>query len=84
MTQIINEEVTVNAFYFRGGQTMKTFPRRMEWDGHLVTFAEAGLRMLVKHGGQLVRLFDMTDGDTTYRLRQENDHWTLVGTRAGA
>jgi len=83
MTQLINETVTVNAFYFRGGQTMKTFPRRMEWDGRLVTFAEAGLRMLVKHGEQLVQLFDMTDGDTTYRLKREGSDWTLVGTKAG-
>jgi len=83
MTQIINKEVNVNAFYF-AGKGMKTFPRQIEWDGRFVTFAEAGLRMLVKHGSQLVQLFDMTDGDTTYRLRRDGSQWTLIGTRAGA
>jgi hypothetical protein len=27
------------------------------------------------------RDFDMSDGHTTYRLRQEGDHWTLVGIK---
>jgi hypothetical protein len=31
-----------------------------------------------------VQLFDMSDGDNnTYRLRLENDQWTLVGMKAG-
>jgi len=81
MTQIINTEVNVNSFYFRGGRGMKTFPRQIEWDGQLVTFGEAGLRYLVHRGQELVRLFDMSVADgTTYRLRQEGTRWTLVGT----
>jgi len=82
MTTIINEEVNVNAFYF-AGKEMKVFPRQIEWEGRPVTFAEAGLRMLVRKGSQLVQLFDMTDGATTYRLKHEGSHWTLIGTRAG-
>lgn len=82
MTQTINQTVNVNAFYF-AGKEMKTFPRRIEWDGRLVTFAEAGLRMLVKSGEQLVQLFDMTDGETTYRLKRSGNQWTLLGTKAG-
>jgi len=81
MTQIINSEVSVNSFYFRGGKGMKTFPRQIEWDNNFVTFAEAGLHYLIHHGQDLVRLFDMSDADgTTYRLRQEDGRWTLVGT----
>lgn len=84
MTQIINQEITVSSFYFRSGQGMKTFPRRIEWNGQPVTFAEAGLRMLVQQGSKLVQLFDMTDGQTTYRLKRDGSQWILIGTRAGA
>jgi hypothetical protein len=84
MTQLINQEVNVNSFYFASGASMKTFPRQIEWNGRPVTFAETGLRYLVKRGEQLVRLFDMNEGDTTYRLRQEDDRWTLVGTKVAA
>jgi len=79
MTQTINEQVNVNAFYF-SGRDMKTFPRSIEFHGQAVTFAD-GLRMLVRRGNELIKLFDMSgaDGDT-YRLRQDGDRWTLVGT----
>lgn len=79
MTNFVNEQVNVNAYYF-SGREMKSFPRRMEYRGQAVTFGD-GLRVLVQHGQQLVKLFDMSaaDGDT-YRLRQEGDRWTLVGT----
>lgn len=81
MTQLINHEVAINSFYFAGGKGLKTFPRQMEWEGNFVTFVENGLRYLVQQGERAVRLFDMSSIDgTTYRLRQEGDQWTLVGT----
>jgi len=84
MTQLINEEVNVNAFYFRNSEGLKSFPQRIEWNGKFVTFAGEGLRYLVKHGTQLVQLFDMSDGQDLYRLRTDGDHWTLVGIKGGA
>lgn len=77
----INQTVNVNSFYFATsfGQ-LKTFPRQIEHDGQSLTFKE-GLQYLVQKGEQAVRLFDMEDGQQTYRLRCENDVWTLVGTR---
>ncbi|MFA5004094.1 MAG: hypothetical protein WC498_02345 [Candidatus Saccharimonadales bacterium] len=81
MTHVINREVAINSFYFTGGKGLKTFPRQMELDGSFITFVENGLRYLVQKGGQAVRLFDMSSTDgTTYRLRQEGNQWTLVGT----
>jgi hypothetical protein len=60
---------------------MKTFPRQIEWNGRRVTFGEVGLRYLIQRGKQSVQLFDMSEVDgTTYRLRQEGNQWTLVGT----
>jgi hypothetical protein len=85
MTQTINTEVAINSFYFADPAGKRPFPRRMEWNGQLVSFASEGLRYLVEQGGQLVQLFDMTDGNSTYRLREQGRHWTLVGiSGAGA
>ena len=77
----INETVDVNAFYFKAGSgTLKTFPRQVELHNKKLTFND-GLQYLVKTGQHVVRLFDMNDGEQIYRLRLENDIWTLVGTK---
>ncbi|HSX36959.1 MAG TPA: hypothetical protein VLG27_03285 [Candidatus Saccharimonadia bacterium] len=80
----INSEVEVTALYFRPeprAHRLKSFPKRMNWGGREYNFAADGLRFLVSHGQQLVQLFDMSDGQATYRLRQDGDRWTLVGIR---
>jgi len=76
----INQTVTVNAFYFAAGRRMRTFPRSIEFGATNCTFKD-GMQYLVRQGQHVVRLFDMSDGDLIYRLRNENDTWTLVGTR---
>lgn len=78
---LINEPVTVNAFYFAHslGQ-LKTFPRQVELQNKQINFID-GLQYVVQKGGRVVRLFDMQGDDRTYRLRYEDDVWTLVGTR---
>jgi hypothetical protein len=80
---LVNREVTVNSFYFTQNQNFKSFPRRIELDGTFITFIESGLRLLVKSGQRLAELFDMSDGVKTYRLKLENEHWTLVGVKGG-
>ena len=50
MTNVINQEVSVNAFYFAGPR-MKTFPREIEYGGQAVTFA-SGLRYLVQRAAK--------------------------------
>jgi len=80
MTNVINQEVSVNAFYF-AGQGMKTFPREIEYGGQAISFA-SGLRYLVRKGSEAVRLFDMSGADgLTYRLQQTDAGWTLLGTK---
>jgi hypothetical protein len=76
----INKEVAVTALYFHNNGQMKSFPKRMEYNGREYTFVESGLRFLVQKGQQLVQIFDMTDGNTTYRLRfsDQEQLWTLV------
>ncbi len=75
----INKEVTITAWYFRNKNRMQSFPRRMEYNNQEYTFAE-GLRFLIRKGQQVVEFFDMTDGDTNYRLKFDDQEqlWTLV------
>lgn len=80
MTKTINTPVSVSAYYF-AGREMKTFPREIEYKGQAITFA-SGLRYLVQKGGEAIRLFDMHASDgLIYRLQQQNDGWTLLGTK---
>jgi hypothetical protein len=77
----VNETVNVNAFYFATSfGALKTFPREVELHNKKLTFND-GLQYLVQKGQHVVRLFDMDDGEHTYRLRYEDNVWTLVGTR---
>jgi hypothetical protein len=81
MTQVINSEVNVNAYYF-AGSNMRTFPRQIEYGGQHITFAN-GLRYLVRRGAEAFRLFDMSaDDGQTYRLRQDGERWLLLGLNA--
>jgi hypothetical protein len=80
MTHFTNnpQNIEVNSFYFTHGKRFKSFPERITLDHDQYTF-KSGLEMLVQRGQDVVRLFQMTDGQRTFRLRQENDQWTLVG-----
>lgn len=78
----INQIVNVNSFYFKGDAELKTYPRSVEFGNTRISFQD-GLRFLVRKGQRIVQLFDMTDGRTTFRLKFEDDQWTLVGTRSG-
>lgn len=75
--KVINQEVSVTAVYFRSQGDFDTYPRRIEFDGTTISFAD-GIRYLVRKGEQLIRLFDMTDGESQYRLRQDAEQWTLI------
>jgi len=82
------KEIEITSVYFRnqaGAQRFESFPKRMLLDGREYTFAESGMRYLVRKGQELIKLFDVSDGQTQYRLRvDEQSHWTLVGTKAAA
>ncbi len=76
----INKEVAITAVYFRNDAQLKSFPKRMEFDGQEYTFLESGIRYLVQKGQNLIQLFDMTDGAADYRLKFDTHEstWTLV------
>jgi hypothetical protein len=84
-TTATSQEIEVTSLYFRHvpkQQRLEGYPRRMVWGGREYTFLESGMHYLVQKGQQLIRLFDVTDGSTLYRLRLEDNHWTLVSTKA--
>lgn len=81
-------DVQITGVYFRAGkanQRFETYPKRMVYDGQEYTFLESGMRYLVRKGQELIRLFDVSDGQTLFRLRLDaNDNWTLVNMKATA
>jgi len=57
----------------------------MVWEDREYSFAEIGMHFLVRKGQELVRLFDVSDGQNDYRLKCDSqNHWTLVSMRAAA
>jgi hypothetical protein len=76
----VNKEVAITAVYFGGGRQLKSYPKRMEFDGNEYTFLESGIRCLVEKGQDLFQLFDMTDGSANYRLKFDTGKstWTLL------
>jgi hypothetical protein len=86
ITSTDRSEVEVTSLYFRhkpSEQRLESYPKRMVYDGREYNFLESSMQYLVKKGQQLIRLFDVSDGSTLFRLRLENDRWTLVSMKAG-
>lgn len=79
--QVVNEQVDVTALYFRKSKAgLKSFPKRIEYEGEALTFVESGLQVMVNKGHELIELFTMTDGNSDYRLRHDvtAKSWTLM------
>ncbi len=78
MNQVsVNQQVAITSVYFKKDFT--SFPRRMEFDGASYTFRD-GLQYCINKGSTMTRIFDMTDGETKFRLKsdREQSSWTLV------
>lgn len=75
-------EVEITSLYFRATpnkKRMESFPKKMVYGGREYTFIEQGMRYLIEKGQELVKLFDVSDGQNQFRLRLDNvNHWTLV------
>ena len=78
MTQLINENVNVTAVRFR--QDLETVPHRIEYGGRSYTFVDSGMRYLIRRGEHMVRLLDMSDGHSKFRLRYDDElsGWKLL------
>ena len=76
-----NQEINVTSVYFQNG---RSFPRQAHFNGRELNFLQDGLRCLVQKGQDLVQIFNMSDGQTLYRLSFEpgSRTWTLLNSRA--
>lgn len=84
-TKTLNKEVNVSAFYFKNRHKhLASFPKQMELDGQQYYFRDTALRVVVAKNDQLVQLFDVEDGQQTFRLRNVGEEWRLISMRAGA
>lgn len=88
MNTPVNQTIEITSLGFanrkREGR-LESFPKRMLWDDREYTFVELGMQYLVKKGQEFVRLFDVSDGQTNYRLKCDSqNHWTLVSLKAAA
>ena len=74
----IEQPVTVTSISF--GKNFEPVPRRIEFQGKTINFVDEGLRFCITRGSSVVRLFDLTDGESLFRLRQEpSTHgWNLL------
>lgn len=78
---MINQEIEINAYQFINRRGVSGVPRVITVENQRYSFVDSGLQYLIQKGQHLIRLFDMTDGRQTYRLRLEDECWTLVGIK---
>jgi hypothetical protein len=83
MTHNINSEVTVTGVRFGGKGGFDAIPTRIEFGGQAINLIEQ-MRYQIRRGDRLTRLFDMTDGQSNFRLRSDSDRpgWRLVAMGA--
>ena len=74
----INEQVAVTKMGFK--KNLSAYPRRMEFRGSIYEFIDAGLRCLVRSGGNMAEIVTVSDGNSLYRLRSDNHggNWVLL------
>jgi hypothetical protein len=76
------KNVEVNAVRFINKKGIKSVPRAITIDNQRYAFIDSGVQYLIQQGQHFIRLFDLTDGHRQFRLRLEDDVWSLVGIKA--
>ena len=77
-TTEFNEPVTVVSMGFR--RNLAAYPRRIEFQGSTYDFIDAGLRLLINKGEQMAEIITLSDGHSSFKLRNDNraSVWTLL------
>lgn len=77
-----NTEIEVTSVYFKNnGKGIESYPKSMVYEGREYNFLEDCLRYLVETKDRFIKLFDVSDGQMLYRLRLDDNEWTLVGIK---
>lgn len=73
-------EKPVNVTAIRFAKNFETVPRRIEFEGRSISFVDEGLRYCIKRGSEITKLFDLTDGESLFRLKLEpqSHTWNLL------
>jgi hypothetical protein len=74
----VNEQVAITKLGFK--KNLSAYPRRMEFRGAVYEFIDAGLSCLIRSGEQIAQIVTLSDGQSLYRLRSDNQggNWTLL------
>ena len=74
----IGKPVTVTAVRF--GKNFEPVPQRIEFEGRTISFIDEGLRYCIKRGSEITRLFDLSDGESLFRIKEEaaTHSWNLL------
>ena len=77
MHELINEKVSVLSSYDRS--TGLVLPRKLKWQGKEIKVTKLGYYHKRKVGRFNLHVFDVTDGNMSYRLvcHPDNLHWIL-------
>lgn len=72
----IEKEVAVTALTF--GRDFEPVPSRIEFEGRTIRFVDEGMRVRISRGNEITKLFDMSDGESLFRLSQSGLGWKLL------
>lgn len=80
----MNNDIEVTSYYFTNGTRSKCYPLTVKVEDKQINFLKTGLQCLVKKGQEIIEIFNMTDGDSLYRLSFEpsNRTWKLLSLRS--
>lgn len=65
----IERPILVSSVSF--GRNFEPIPKRIEFEGRTINFIDEGLRYCITRGTAVTRLFDLSDGESLFRLRQD-------------
>ena len=83
---MIEKDIDLKEVYFGSAyKQLRTFPKKIECEGTTYTFND-GLQLIVRQGKELIKIFDMTDGQAHYRLRNDvtEQRWRLMSITTNA
>ena len=86
-TLVVDERVDVVVVYRANDDiTMIATPYKMRWRGRDILFTKLALRHPTAKGKRMIHVFDVTDGESDYRLEFDAERltWHLVAVIASA
>lgn len=75
----VNERVgVVSTYRLNSNGKASFFPLKMKYKGEEITFTKLALKHPTSKGQRMIHVFDMSDGDTDYRLEFDAERLTWM------